>query len=106
MTRIYQRGKVKRPPTHPGVLFAEDVMPDLRKDRTVGEIARMLNLSRQHLYKVMAGEQPITPEVAVRMGKLVGNGGEIWLRMQAKYDTWEATNRLRAELEQIPTMTD
>jgi addiction module HigA family antidote len=101
----YSREEVKRPPTHPGVIFAEDVMPHLREEkRTVGEIARLLDVSRQHLYKVMAGEMPITPDMAARIGKLVGNGAGIWLRLQAKYDTWEVTHRLSKELARIPTI--
>ena len=87
----YKRENVGRPPTHPGVIFAEDVMPNLRaQNRTVREIARLLDVSRQHLYKVMAGEMPITPDMAARIGKLVGNGAGIWLRLQARYDTCEA----------------
>jgi|SRR6516225_7089628 addiction module HigA family antidote len=100
----YKRENVRRPPTHPGVIFAEDVMPNLRaQNRTVREIARLLDVSRQHLYKVMAGEMPITPDMAARIGKLVGNGAGIWLRLQARYDTWEAEHRLKKELARIPT---
>ena len=101
----YPRGEVRRAPTHPGVVLAEDVMPDLRRNLTVGEIASMLGVSRQHLYKVMAGQMPITPDVAARLGKLVGDGAGIWLRLQARYDTWEATHRLRAVLQRIPTQS-
>jgi hypothetical protein len=48
------------------------VLSDLRaQNRTVSEIARLLDVSRQHLYKVTAGEMPITPDMAARIGKLV-----------------------------------
>ena len=36
----------KRRPIHPGVIFAEEVMPELRKDRTIEEIATLLGVSR------------------------------------------------------------
>ena len=45
MTQEYpvDREKVEaRKPIHPGVIFAEDVMPELRRDRTIGEIATLL----------------------------------------------------------------
>jgi plasmid maintenance system antidote protein VapI len=32
----------------------------------------------------------VTPETAVLFGKLFGDGPEIWVRMQAAYDTWHA----------------
>lgn len=105
MEYLVDRAKIKRPPIHPGIIFAEDVMPDLRKSRRVGEIARVLGITRQHLYKIMAGDAPISADVAVRMGKLVGNGAGLWLRMQATFDEWEATRRLHKELDRIETMT-
>ncbi|MGH6935561.1 MAG: HigA family addiction module antitoxin, partial [Methylocella sp.] len=48
----------------------------------------------------------VTPAVAVRLGKLFGNGAEIWLRMQQAYDLWHAERELEAELpkiERLPT---
>jgi plasmid maintenance system antidote protein VapI len=36
----------------------------------------------------MAGEMAISPDMAARVGKLVGNGARIWLALQADYDAW------------------
>jgi addiction module HigA family antidote len=52
----------------------------------------------------MTGEISISPDMEARLGKLCGNGAGIWLRMQADYDAWEATHRLRKELARIPTV--
>jgi plasmid maintenance system antidote protein VapI len=52
----------------------------------------------------MAGEMAISPDMAARLGKLCGNGPGIWIRLQGRYDTWEATRRLRKELKKIPTL--
>jgi len=52
----------------------------------------------------MGGDIAISVEMAVRLGKLCGNGPEIWLSLQASYDTFLATRRLRKELERIPTI--
>ena len=41
----------------------------------------------------------------MRFGKLCGNGPESWLSMQARYDAWEARQRLGGKLEKIPTLT-
>ena len=101
---VDRRRMAKRPPIHPGVIFAEEVMPELRKDRTIEEIARLLGVSRATLHRVMAGDIAISVDMAVRLGKLCGNGPELWLSLQANYDTFEATNRLRRELERIPTI--
>jgi addiction module HigA family antidote len=93
-----------REPTHPGTMFGLDVMPELRKTRTIAEIAMLLGVSRATLHRVMAGDIAISPEMAARIGKLVGNGGRIWLAMQADYDAWHANRRLEKELRKIPTL--
>jgi addiction module HigA family antidote len=97
----YPVENITRPPIHPGEIFAEEVMPALRKTRTIGEIARILGISRQNLYRVMAGEISITPDTAARIGALVGNGARIWLAMQADYDAWKVTKRLAPALKKI-----
>jgi addiction module HigA family antidote len=55
---------------------------------------------------MMAGDTAITADMAVRLGKLCGNGPELWLTLQARYDLWEATRRLAAEVKKIPTLRD
>jgi addiction module HigA family antidote len=102
---MVDRSKVTRAPVHPGVFFARNILPEFRKQgRTVGEVARLLDVSRTNLYRVMAGESPVTPDLAVRLGKLCGNGPELWLAMQARYDAWEASHRLAGEIAKIPTL--
>ncbi len=76
-------------------------MPELQKKRTIGEIASLLGISRQNLYRVMASEVSITPDTAARIGALVGNGTRIWLAMQADYDAWKVTKRLAPTLKKI-----
>jgi len=77
-----------RCPTHPGALLREDIIPAV--GRSVSEIADLLGISRQHLHAIMAEKKPVTPKVAVLLGRLFGDGPEIWVRMQAAYDTWHA----------------
>ncbi len=99
-----EAGKITRHPVHPGVIFAEEIMPGLLEQRTVGEIARLLRVSRATLHRLMTARIAMSPEMAVRVGKLVGNGVGLWLRLQARYDEWEATRRLATELKSIPTL--
>jgi addiction module HigA family antidote len=89
-----------RCPTHPGELLREDVIPATGRSKT--EIARLLGISRQHLHDVLNEKKPITPAVAVRLGKLFGDGPGIWLRMQASYDAWHAEREV--DVSGIPTI--
>ena len=73
-------------PIHPGLIIREDVLPALQI--TVTEAAEQLGVSRVTLSRVINGRSAITAEVALRVGKWVGNGSGIWLRMQGQYDLW------------------
>lgn len=102
---MVDRAKITCPPTHPGVFFELDILPELRAQRrTLGEIATLLGVSRQTLHQVMRGGAAVTPDMAVRLGKLCGNGPDLWLNMQARHDAWEATRRLAPQLKKIPTL--
>src|SRR5262245_23439279 len=90
---------VKRPPIHPGEMVREDVLPAL--GLSVSEAARRLGISRQQLHRVLACTHPITTEMALRLGKLAGNGPGLWLRMQQAYDVWHVERRLKEELARI-----
>lgn len=95
---------VKRglPPMHPGELLREDVLPAL--GRSKAEIARLLGISRQTLYDILAEKQPVTPGMALRLGKLLGNGPTLWLNLQRRFDLWQAEHELKAEIEAMPTL--
>ena len=88
-----------RPPTHPGAILREDVLPSLRL--SVAEAARRLRVSRQSLHELLAERKSFTPEMALRIGKLAGNGPGLWLRMQQEYDLWHAERELAEELRAI-----
>ena len=89
-----------RCPTHPGELLREDVLPVTGKPKA--EIARMLGISRQHLYDILAERKPVSPEVAVRLAKLFGNVPLFWIRMQGTYDAWHAAREV--DVSAVPTL--
>ena len=90
-----------RCPSHPGILLAE-VIPATGKSKA--EIAALLGISRQHLYDILKERKPVSPAVAVRLGKLFGDGAAVWVRMQGAYDTWHAERELAGEIRKIRTL--
>lgn len=92
-----------RPPTHPGAILREDVLPAL--GMTVTDAAKALDVSRQQVHRIMAETAPVTPEMALRLGKFCGNGPDLWLRMQASYDLWHARRDLEPEIERVQVGT-
>jgi addiction module HigA family antidote len=89
-------------PMHPGELLREEVLPALKRDRS--EIAGLLGVSRQTLYDILQERQQVTPDMALRLGKLCGNGPELWLNLQRKFDLHQAEKRLQGKLKKIPTL--
>ena len=87
MTEYEARRDPERCPTHPGAVL-DDIIPAMGRPKA--EIARLLGISRAMLYDILREKKPVTPTVAAKIGKLVGNGPAIWLRMQAAYDAWHA----------------
>jgi antitoxin HigA-1 len=89
-------------PTHPGELLRDVILPAIGRPNT--EIAQALHVSRQTLQDILAQKQSVTPQMALRLGKLAGNGPDLWLNMQREFDLAAAEKELGAELEDIPTL--
>jgi addiction module HigA family antidote len=91
-------------PTHPGLIIRADVLPELQL--SVNEAAAQLGVSRVTLSRVINGRSAITAEMALRVGKWVGNGPEIWLRMQGQYDLFQAKKKggLKVKKAKRPTV--
>lgn len=92
-----------RPAMHPGALLREEVLPALGRPKT--EIASLLGVSRQTLHAILDERQPITPAMALRIGKLCGNGPDLWLSLQGRYDLYQAQIALKDQIARIPTLT-
>jgi antitoxin HigA-1 len=90
------------PPMHPGELLREEILPALDRPKT--EIAKLLGVSRQTLYDILKEKQPVTPVMALRLGKLCGNGPDLWLNLQKRYDLHEAELELGEKIKSIPTL--
>ena len=87
---------------HPGELLREDVLPAF--GRPMIEVAGLLKVSRQTLHAILREKAPVTPAMALRRGKLCGNGPDLWVNLQARYDLDRLSREMDAELADIPTL--
>lgn len=81
-----------RLPTHPGAILREDVLPNL--GLSVSAFARSLGVSRQTLHAVLAERSGVSAEMALRLGASLGNGAQLWVDMQTRFDLWQAEAKL------------
>lgn len=99
MTEVYERGAITRAPIHPGEILREDVLPELGVSKS--SFARSIHVSRPTLYDILNEVRPITTSMALRLGKVIGNGPNVWIGMQQKYDLFYVARNMAEELEEL-----
>ena len=77
----------KANPSHPGRSLSYEL--DYLK-LSVAKAADALGVSRSQLHRVIQGESAISPEMALRLEKVIGSTAGSWLRMQAAHDEAQA----------------
>jgi addiction module HigA family antidote len=87
------------PPTHPGEMLWEDFLPDYGLTATT--LASALGISRQTVNELLRERRAITPVMALRLSRLLGNSPEFWLSAQDSRNLWESQQRYRIELSRI-----
>ena len=78
----------KRRPTHPGEVFLEDFLKPLGISQK--EAAKRLRISYPRMNEIVNGKRSVTPETALRLGRLTGTEPEFWLNLQQAVDLWDA----------------
>ncbi|MGB9429401.1 MAG: HigA family addiction module antitoxin [Gammaproteobacteria bacterium] len=95
MTRMHN-------PAHPGEVLRDGVFAG--GEVTVTDAAKALGVTRVALSRVLNGRAAVSAEMAVRLGKWLNTGPEVWLNMQTQHDLWRAEHALRRQVKRIPTL--
>jgi antitoxin HigA-1 len=88
-------------PTHPGEIIL-DILEDIELSQT--QFAKTLGVSRRTVNQIIQGHRPITVDMAIRIGKALGNGPVLWLNLQQKVDVWDALQNHKEEYEKVLTV--
>ena len=84
-------------PPHPGA-FIQNVY--LEPNEMSGrELADRLGVAASTLNRILNETSGISPEMALRLSKVLGRSPESWLMIQDHYDLWKAKQNL--DLKQI-----
>jgi antitoxin HigA-1 len=76
-------------PLHPGEIVKDALIDGA--DLTVTEAAKWLGVTRPALSRLLNGRANISPEMAMRLAKLLSTSPEMWINLQAQYDAWHAS---------------
>lgn len=84
-------------PPHPGEFIIEVYLQPY--GISARELARRLDVAPSTLSRILKGRSRVTPDMALRLSKVLGRSPESWLAMQDAYDLWVA--RQHTNLERV-----
>lgn len=88
-------------PPHPGELIKRTYIEPF-KEMSANKIADELGVAHSTFNRLINGNAAISPEMALRLSKVLGSSPESWLTLQESYDLWKARECLDvSELERI-----
>lgn len=100
---ISNTGGIRLKSTHPGEMLREDFIPDY--GLTVARLAELLGASRQSVNELLRERRSVSPEMALRLGRLFGNSPEFWLNAQRAVDLWAASQSAKDEVSRIKPLS-
>jgi len=89
------------PPPHPGEMLREEYLPDF--GWTPDELAARLRIAPEVVADLLAERISLTPELALRLGRLFRQTPAMWIKLQLAYDLHFALASADVELiEPVP----
>jgi len=78
-------------PLHPGKVLSEIYMSQMSLNQSA--LAKLCNCSSRKVNEIVNGKRGISPSFAIILESVLGTSAEMWVRMQAEYDLWEARQK-------------
>ncbi len=78
-------------PMHPGKVLSEVYMSQLNLNQT--DLAKLCGCSPRKINEIVNGKRGISPSFAITLESVLQTSAEMWVRMQAEYDLWEARHK-------------
>ena len=85
-----------RPAIHPGEILADE-LEELNISAT--RLARILHVPANRITQILAGQRAITADTALRLGRWLGTGPELWMNLQKSYELRLAEEKSGAEIK-------
>ena len=82
-------------PPHPGEFIIEVYLQPY--GISARELARRLDVAPSTLSRILKGRSRVTPDMALRLSKVLGRSPESWLAMQDTHDLWVARQHVNLQ---------
>jgi addiction module HigA family antidote len=89
---------VSKPAIHPGEFLAE-ILEEL--DISQAAFAKACGVSAMRISHVIKGKRPVTADLALRFGRVLGQSAELWMNHQYGYDLITARNAIGREIKSL-----
>lgn len=91
-------------PPSPGDVLRERVLRgmDIKQDK----LADALGVSRFTVNQVLNGRRGVSPEMALRLERVLGTSADFWLKLQAQVDLYEARRKIGADIAKLPQLRE
>ena len=89
-------------PLHPGEVLREEFMIPL--GLSAGRIAKACGVPRTRIERLATERLGISGDTAVRLGKVLGTGPEVWMNLQSRFETETAKVALGDVLASLPEL--
>lgn len=86
-------------PLHPGLII-KDILID-NTDLTISEAANRLGVTRTTLSRLLNQHAGVSPEMALRLSKLLNTSVDMWVNLQSQYDIWNIVNKHATNINKI-----
>lgn len=83
---------IKNPkPMHPGIILNEVYMKEM--DLNQSQLAAMCGCSPRKINEIVNAKRAVSPDFAIVLEEVLGASAEMWVRVQAEFDLWQARQR-------------
>jgi addiction module HigA family antidote len=89
-------------PPMPGLILRHKILK--RMGIKQAELAEAMDVSKVRINQILNGRAPITPNMALRLGRVTNTAPEYWLGLQRDFDLHQARHRLASVLEKLPIL--
>lgn len=84
-----------RPPIHAGEILADELR---ELNMSAAELARTLHVPTNRITQILHGQRAITADTALRLGRWLGTGPDLWLNLQKAYELRLAEQQFGQEI--------
>jgi antitoxin HigA-1 len=78
-------------PPHPGEIISDIYLEPFGV--SARKIAEDLKVDPSTFSRLVSGKSAVSPDMAIRLSKVLGGSAESWMQMQLNYDLWQARNK-------------